>query len=94
MSCRFTDRLPPFLRVAAGVDWEKTSLKPYVAMLDAHSKALMEDARRRKRGDKNANMTTSGSPAIFSGIDFGCCSVEQSLMGNLITFRLVMLGPA
>ena len=53
------DHLPLSLRLAAGVDWEKTSLKPYVALLDAHCKALMEEARRRKRGDKDANVTTS-----------------------------------
>ena len=57
--CLLADRLPPFLRLAVGVDWEKTSLKPYVALLDAHCKALMEEARRRKRGDKDADVTTS-----------------------------------
>ena len=78
-SCAFADCFPPFLRCAAGADWEKTSLKPYVAMLDAHSKALMEETRRRKRGDKNTNMTTSKSPAMFAVIDLGCCFVERSL---------------
>lgn len=89
----FADRLPPFLRLAVGVDWEKTSLKPYVALLDAHSKGLMEEARRRKRGDKNANVTTS-EPAIFPTTTFGSCFVERSLTRSLLTLRLVMLGPA
>ncbi|KAL6302689.1 prim-pol domain-containing protein [Sparassis latifolia] len=31
-------------------DWEKTSLKPYVDMLDRHVMALMEDVRWQKRG--------------------------------------------
>ncbi|KAF7795624.1 hypothetical protein EIP86_006789 [Pleurotus ostreatoroseus] len=31
-------------------DWEKTSLKPYVQMLDKHALALMEEVRRSKRG--------------------------------------------
>ncbi|KAF9225870.1 prim-pol domain-containing protein [Gyrodon lividus] len=32
-----------------GADWEKTSLKPYVEMLDRHTMGLMEDVRRSKR---------------------------------------------
>jgi DNA primase small subunit len=31
------------------VDWEKTSLKPYVDMLDKHALRLMEEVRRSKR---------------------------------------------
>ncbi|TFK44518.1 hypothetical protein BDQ12DRAFT_701971 [Crucibulum laeve] len=31
-------------------DWEKTSLKPYVDMLDKHASLLMEEVRREKRG--------------------------------------------
>jgi hypothetical protein len=57
----FANCPPPFLHRTAGIDWEKTSLKPYVALLDAHNKALMEETRRRKRGDRNMDVTTSGS---------------------------------
>jgi DNA primase small subunit len=32
-------------------DWEKTSLKPYVDMMDKHALALMEEVRRNKRGN-------------------------------------------
>lgn len=32
-----------------GADWEKTSLKPYVEMMDKHTMGLMEDVRRAKR---------------------------------------------
>ncbi|KAF8842917.1 prim-pol domain-containing protein [Paxillus ammoniavirescens] len=32
-----------------GADWEKTSLKPYVEMLDRHTMGLMEEVRRTKR---------------------------------------------
>ncbi|KAI0701069.1 prim-pol domain-containing protein [Cytidiella melzeri] len=31
-------------------DWEKTSLKPYVDMIDKHALALMEEVRKVKRG--------------------------------------------
>ncbi|KAL4244430.1 DNA primase small subunit [Abortiporus biennis] len=31
-------------------DWEKTSLKPYVELLDKHVSSLMEEVRRSKRG--------------------------------------------
>ncbi|KAI0090465.1 prim-pol domain-containing protein [Irpex rosettiformis] len=31
-------------------DWEKTSLKPYVDMMDKHAQALMEEVRKTKRG--------------------------------------------
>ena len=31
------------------LDWERTSLKPYVDMLDKHAMALMEEVRRGKR---------------------------------------------
>jgi hypothetical protein len=35
------------------VDWEKTSLKPYIDLLDKHALSLMEEVRidRRKTGD-------------------------------------------
>ena len=32
------------------VDWEKTSLKPYVDMLDKHALRIMEEVRISKRG--------------------------------------------
>ena len=32
------------------IDWEKTSLKPYVEMMDKHALALMEEVRQSKRG--------------------------------------------
>ncbi|KZT25632.1 prim-pol domain-containing protein [Neolentinus lepideus HHB14362 ss-1] len=35
-------------------DWERTSLKPYIEMLDRHAMALMDEVRRTKRG---ADMT-------------------------------------
>ena len=31
------------------VDWEKTSLKPYVDLLDKHALSLMEEVRKEKR---------------------------------------------
>ncbi|KAF7375957.1 DNA primase [Mycena sanguinolenta] len=31
-------------------DWERTSLKPYVDMLDRHNQRIMEEVRRDKRG--------------------------------------------
>ncbi|KAF8170251.1 hypothetical protein K438DRAFT_1854285 [Mycena galopus ATCC 62051] len=31
-------------------DWERTSLKPYVDMLDRHNQSIMEEVRREKRG--------------------------------------------
>ena len=31
-------------------DWEHTSLKPYVEMLERHASAIMNDSRERKRG--------------------------------------------
>ncbi|KAF8438135.1 prim-pol domain-containing protein [Boletus edulis BED1] len=36
-----------------GADWEKTSLKPYVEMLDKHTMALMEEVRKEKRAKYN-----------------------------------------
>lgn len=36
-----------------GADWEKTSLKPYVEMLDRHTMGLMEDVRRTRRANYN-----------------------------------------
>jgi hypothetical protein len=32
------------------LDWEKTSLKPYVEILDKHALGLMEQLRRDRRG--------------------------------------------
>ena len=52
-------------------------MKPYVALLDAHNKALMEETRRRKRGDKNTNVTTSGSPSLLFAVNFGCCFITH-----------------
>ena len=57
----FTDHFPPSPHFITKTDWEKTSLRPYVALLDAHNKALMEETRRRKRGDKNTDTSTSES---------------------------------
>ncbi|KIJ58249.1 hypothetical protein HYDPIDRAFT_34364 [Hydnomerulius pinastri MD-312] len=34
-----------------GADWEKTSLKPYVEMLEKHTMGLMEEVRRTKRAN-------------------------------------------
>ncbi|KAH7886906.1 prim-pol domain-containing protein [Phlebopus sp. FC_14] len=36
-------------RAGEGADWEKTSLKPYVDMLDQHTMGLMEVVRKTKR---------------------------------------------
>lgn len=92
--CRSTVQHPPltsylfadypltFLRRFAETDWEKTSLKPYVALLDAHNKSLMEETRRRKRGDKGADMSTSEF-FISSAITPGCCFIVQPLTGDL-----------
>ena len=30
------------------IDWERTSLKPYVQFLDAHIRGIMEDVRQAK----------------------------------------------
>jgi len=65
------------LRRVTETDWEKTSLKPYVVLLDAHNKALMEETRRRKRGDKSTNVATSGSLSLLSAVDFGCCFITH-----------------
>lgn len=64
-SYAFTDHSPPFPHRAAEIDWEKTSLKPYIALLDAHNKALMEETRRRKRGGKDTEISTSVFSIIF-----------------------------
>ena len=32
------------------LDWERTSLKPYVDMIDRHALGLMEEVRKSKRG--------------------------------------------
>lgn len=85
-----TNRLPPFPHCAVETDWEKTSLKPYVALLDAHNKALMDETRRRKRGDKNVEISTSEHPSAMS---FVCCFVGQSLTRDTPSPRLVMLYP-
>ncbi|CEL62653.1 DNA primase small subunit [Rhizoctonia solani AG-1 IB] len=37
-------------------DWEHTSLKPYVEMLERHASAIMNDARERKRGLANKSL--------------------------------------
>jgi len=37
-------------RVQHHDDWERTSLKPYVDMLDRHSMGLMEEVRKSKIG--------------------------------------------
>ncbi|KAJ7874722.1 hypothetical protein B0H14DRAFT_3437527 [Mycena olivaceomarginata] len=39
-----------FLRFTSDVDWERTSLKPYVDMLDRHNQSIMDEARKEKRG--------------------------------------------
>jgi hypothetical protein len=36
------------------VDWEKTSLKPYVDLLDKHALSLMEEVRKEKRKTGNS----------------------------------------
>lgn len=36
--------------IMGNVDWERTSLKPYVDMLERHSMGLMEEVRRSKLG--------------------------------------------
>lgn len=36
--------------VMGDVDWERTSLKPYVDMLERHSTGLMEEVRKSKLG--------------------------------------------
>lgn len=36
--------------VMGDVDWERTSLKPYLDMLERHSMGLMEEVRRSKLG--------------------------------------------
>jgi len=39
--------------VGEGADWEKTSLKPYVDMLDSHNLRLMEEVRKARRAKYN-----------------------------------------
>lgn len=39
-----------FLKASGQSDWEHTSLKPYVEMLERHTSAIMNDVRERKRG--------------------------------------------
>jgi len=34
-------------------DWEKTSLKPYIDLLDKHALSLMEEVRKEKRKTGN-----------------------------------------
>lgn len=44
----------PFIHIfVIFVDWEQTSLKPYVDMLDKHVVAIMNDVRRNKRGESS-----------------------------------------
>lgn len=47
----------PLSGCMCGLDWERTSLKPYVDMLDKHSLKLMGQVRREKRG---------AGPSVFS----------------------------
>lgn len=35
-----------------GADWEKTSLKPYVDLLDNHTMRILEEVRRNKRSSE------------------------------------------
>ena len=39
------------------VDWEKTSLKPYIDLLDKHALSLMEEVRKEKRKTGNLNLS-------------------------------------
>ena len=41
------------------VDWEKTSLKPYIDLLDKHALSLMEEVRKDRR--------KTGNPPNFLG---------------------------
>lgn len=61
---RFTDPEAP----SATTDWEKTSLKPYIDMLDQHTRGLMEEVRRLKREQGGSFSTT----AQFSTIHKAC----------------------
>ncbi|KAG6334972.1 hypothetical protein ID866_4128 [Astraeus odoratus] len=47
-----------------GADWTKTSLKPYVDMLDKHTLAILEEVRRNKRNSKCLHVMTC---AIIDG---------------------------
>lgn len=49
----------PFLRNQANIkaDWERTSLKPYVDMLDDHVRGLMDEVRRIKREEEGMHIT-------------------------------------
>ena len=49
------------------LDWEKTSLKPYVDILEAHNLALMDEERRAKRD---------------AAVSMGECSFMSDLMDN------------
>ena len=37
------------LIIPSNKDWEKTSLKPYIDIMEKHSIALMDEVRREKR---------------------------------------------
>jgi DNA primase small subunit len=41
------------------IDWERTSLKPYVEMLDTHALALMDEVRKAKRERGSGTSTRS-----------------------------------
>ncbi|TCD64098.1 hypothetical protein EIP91_004540 [Steccherinum ochraceum] len=52
------DMVPPTAAGETGEhhsDWERTSLKPYVDILDKHVLSLMEDVRQRKKQEPNMN---------------------------------------
>lgn len=42
-------KLIPIFHLTPETDWERTSLKKYVDMLDTHVKGLMDEVRRVKR---------------------------------------------
>lgn len=48
-----------------GIDWERTSLKPYVDMLDQHARGLMDETRRRKREQGKLSSITAYSSSLF-----------------------------
>lgn len=60
---------PPFFfsfvvygKIDCASDWEKTSLKPYVEILDKHALRLMEQSRRDRRGTGSFSFTHSRLP--------------------------------
>ncbi|KAF9230553.1 prim-pol domain-containing protein [Melanogaster broomeanus] len=48
-----------------GADWEKTSLKQYVEMLDNHTMGLMEEVRRTKRAAASHNGKTRAALVVI-----------------------------